>query len=146
MATYKGQDIAGIDQGDENLKLRGGRAPGLENIEEELNLPSEVGTERTRRPGEKGYRKEMHMADKPADENPPAVRKIPMGVSGLPASGKGTPRPVKADPDNPHFGSGNYWIRPSNYNKGGIVGPNVQKWGSPKVSAPCKDTKTLTCK
>lgn len=36
--------------------------------------------------------------------------------------------------------------RPPSYKMGGIVGPNVQKWGSPKVSAPCKDTKTLTCK
>ena len=31
------------------------------------------------------------------------------------------------------------------YNKGGIVGPNRLKWGSPKVTAPCSDTKTLKC-
>ena len=31
------------------------------------------------------------------------------------------------------------------FNKGGIVGPNVLKWGSPKVSAPCKDSKTIKC-
>ena len=62
------------------------------------------------------------MADKPADEQRPPVRKIAEGVSGLPGSSKGTPRPVKADPDNPHFGSGSYWIRPSNYAKGGKVG------------------------
>jgi hypothetical protein len=31
------------------------------------------------------------------------------------------------------------------YAKGGIVGPNRLKWGSPKVSAPCADTKTLKC-
>jgi hypothetical protein len=31
------------------------------------------------------------------------------------------------------------------YAKGGIVGPNRLKWGSPKVSAPCKDTKTIKC-
>ena len=31
------------------------------------------------------------------------------------------------------------------YAKGGIVGPNVLKWGSPKVTAPCADSKTLKC-
>ena len=31
------------------------------------------------------------------------------------------------------------------YRKGGIVGPNVTKWGSPKITAPCKDSKTIKC-
>lgn len=55
MATYKGQDIAPEDQGDNDLKLRGGRLPGMENAEEELGLWPEAGSDRPRRPGEKGY-------------------------------------------------------------------------------------------
>jgi hypothetical protein len=63
MATYKGNDIAKPDPADEDLKLRGGRLPGMENIEEELRLPESNEPDYQPRPGQKGYKGSQHMAD-----------------------------------------------------------------------------------
>lgn len=55
MATYRGGELPVPDQPSDDLKLRGGQLPGMENVEEELSLPPEAGSDMLRRPGQKGY-------------------------------------------------------------------------------------------
>ena len=69
MTTYRGDEIPKPDQLDEDLLLVGARVPGMENAEEELDLPPEAGTERVRRPGEKHY-----MDTEPGDAVRPIAR------------------------------------------------------------------------
>ena len=66
MATYKGGEIPVEDQTEKDLKLRGKPLPGMENIEEELNLWEEAGPDRTPMPGQKGYRTKDVIANRDA--------------------------------------------------------------------------------
>jgi len=90
MATYKGHDIAPPDRADEDLRLRGGRAPGMENIEEELNLPEDQRLDHIRRPGEKGYMETKPMADK--KETPRQPPQPPGWIKAMPEGGSATTR------------------------------------------------------
>jgi hypothetical protein len=62
MATYRGGEIPVPDRVDEDVKRAGPPLPGMENVEEELNLPPEAGPDYVPRPGEKHYMDNQHMA------------------------------------------------------------------------------------
>ena len=66
MATYKGNDIAPPDQLDSDIKLTLAPRPGLENIEEDLNLPPSAELDHMRKPGEKNYMENQQMAKNPS--------------------------------------------------------------------------------
>jgi len=93
MATYRGGEAPDYEGFQEHLGKQG--TPGLENIEEELNLWPEAGTDRTRRPGEKGYMKEQHIAGSPT----PRIRgnlPEPVGVDRDESQGRELPqRPME---------------------------------------------------
>ena len=133
MATYKGNDIASPDRLDEDLKLVGRRLNGLENVEEELNLPPSAEPDAVRRPGQKGYMETQPMADKPKALDDPEgfiFDRPPYGNNTRPSersSGPPSPpaRPPKAldDPegfinDYPPYGNR---PRPDRYSQGGMV-------------------------
>jgi hypothetical protein len=80
MATYKGNDIAPPDRLDEDLKLVGRRLNGLENVEEELNLPPSTEPDAMRRPGQKGYMENQQMAGQPSGKAPGKTPYAPGGA------------------------------------------------------------------
>jgi hypothetical protein len=55
MATYRGGEIPVPPQPETDLELAGPPLPGMENVEEELSLPEQAGSDMLRRPGQKGY-------------------------------------------------------------------------------------------
>ena len=55
MATYRGGEIPIPPQPETDLEVAGPPLPGMENVEEELSLPEQVGSDYLRRPGQKGY-------------------------------------------------------------------------------------------
>lgn len=63
MATYKGNDITKPDPLDADIKRTMQPRPGLENIEEDLNLPPSAEPDYMRKPGQKGYMENQQMAD-----------------------------------------------------------------------------------
>lgn len=62
MATYRGGEIPVPDRVDEDVKMGGPPLPGMENVEEGLNLPPEAGPDYVPRPGEKHYMDTKPMA------------------------------------------------------------------------------------
>jgi len=62
MATYRGGEIPVPPQPETDLALAGPPLPGMENVEEELSLPPEAGSDMLRRPGQKGYMNTKPMA------------------------------------------------------------------------------------
>ena len=65
MTTYRGGEIPVPDRLDEDLKTVGARLGGMENVEEELNLPPSAEPDYVPRPGQKHYMENQQMADKP---------------------------------------------------------------------------------
>jgi hypothetical protein len=65
MTTYRGNEIPKPDPLDEDLKLVGQRLGGMENVEEELNLPPSAEPDYMPKPGQKHYLENQQMAKKP---------------------------------------------------------------------------------
>jgi len=83
------------------------------------------------------------MADKddeyPPEKDPETRRPRVLTPLRKPSAGGGGVRDIS--PTDTNLGGGSRMIgRAPTYNKGGMV-----KLGSPKVSAPCADTKTIKC-
>lgn len=55
MTTYRGDELPKPDRLDEDLLLVGARVPGMEDVEQELDLPPEAGADYVPMPGHKGY-------------------------------------------------------------------------------------------
>jgi len=64
MATYRGGEVPVPDRLDEDLKLVGQKLGGMENVEEELNLPPSAEPDYEPKPGQKGYGSSTHVTFK----------------------------------------------------------------------------------
>jgi hypothetical protein len=62
MATYRGGEVPVPQQPEADLALAGPPLPGMENVEEELNMPPEAGPDYVPMPGNKGYMQTKPMA------------------------------------------------------------------------------------
>ena len=123
MATYKGNDIIKPDQLDSDIKRTLAPRPGLENIEQDLNLPEEAGPDYVPRPGQKGYMGTKPMAGTideltgVAGELPPRMPgarrgELPPRMPG-PARGELPPRMPEAPPRGE--------LPPQRFSQGGMV-------------------------
>jgi len=65
MATYRGNELPVPPQPETDLALAGPPLPGMENVEEELNMPPEAGPDYVPMPGNKGYMQTKPMAEMP---------------------------------------------------------------------------------
>ena len=93
MATYKGHDIPLPDRDAGDRKLVGKRLPGTTIDEDAWGLPDEAGTERVRRPGEKGY----------MDTKPGAAKDKKIPVKSLDYLLKQNTTPLSNDPPETDF-------------------------------------------
>lgn len=62
MATYRGDELPVPPQPETDLTLAGPPLPGMENVEEELNLWEQAGPDYTPMPGGKHYMETKPMA------------------------------------------------------------------------------------
>jgi len=123
------------DQSDEDLKLRGGRLPGMENVEEELNLPEDQRLDYMRKPGDKGYMETKPMAQRrqavaplpPEGSDDDARRKLAnrlnvnemmQGREDMKRGGYGTSRDFMPGPPT---SEPNVLLNPDDYSQGGRV-------------------------
>jgi hypothetical protein len=114
MTTYRGDEIPKPDRLDEDLKIVGARLGGMENVEEELNLPPSAEPDYLPKPGQKHYMETEPMAGQmpapsdwprePAQPEPGASRRGGFGSIGPSLR----PPPKQLDPGDEELSAGRF--------------------------------------
>jgi hypothetical protein len=129
MTTYRGDEIPKPDRLDEDLKLVGQKLGGMENVEEELNLPPSAEPDYLPKPGQKHYMETQPMADDDLGWTIDKMRGIMADPKNIRSMQPGDSWVSPKSPGDPKFINDAEKVRPrgiSLHEEGGMV----QKFGS----------------